>query len=48
MSRRTVREVMTSRVVTVTESTPFKELARVMAGRICTPSMTPGYRISPI
>jgi len=33
MSRRTVREVMTVEVVTVTENTPFKELAVVMAGR---------------
>jgi CBS domain-containing protein len=31
MSRRTVREVMTSQVVTVTENTPVKELAKVMA-----------------
>jgi CBS domain-containing protein len=33
MSRRTVREVMTTPVVTVTENTPFKELAAIMLGR---------------
>lgn len=32
MSRRTVREVMTAQVITVTENAPFKELAAVMAG----------------
>ncbi len=32
MSRRTVREVMTAQVITVTENASFKELATVMAG----------------
>ncbi len=33
MSRRTVQDVMTPQVVTVTEDTPFKKLAAVLAGR---------------
>jgi len=33
MSHRSVRDVMTPQVVTVTEDTPFKKLAAVLAGR---------------
>ncbi len=33
MSRRSVHDVMTPQVVTVTEDTPFKKLAAVLAGR---------------
>jgi CBS domain-containing protein len=48
MARRTVRDLMTTRVVTVTETTPFKELAAVMAAQrvSAVPVLSPGGQVT--
>jgi CBS domain-containing protein len=48
MSRRSVQDVMTARVVTVAEDTPFKKVAAVMAGRHvgALPVLGPGGRVA--